>query len=166
MRRWTQSSPHALNFSRKKLYAAAGSTNLVKIISVSMGTKPKPVIPVVEVLAVTFVSLGLYLPFLSIQYDPNGLIEAMAVENGPLLNKNHMLFRPLGLLAWRALHLAGYTGNSLHVLQAISAVAGAFGIGFAFLAFRGLSESRASAYAGTAFLATSFTYWVSATDVF
>jgi hypothetical protein len=139
---------------------------LVKIIFVSMGTKPKPVIPVVEVLAVAFVSLGLYLPFLSIQYDTNGLIEAMAVENGPVLNKNHILFRPLGLLAWRASHLAGYTGNSLHVLQTISAVAGAFGIGFAFLAFRRLSVSRASAYAGTAFLATSFTYWVSATDVF
>jgi hypothetical protein len=131
-----------------------------------MGTKPKPVIPVVEVLAVTFVSLGLYLPFLSIQYDTNGLVEAMAVENGPLLNKNHMLFRPLGLLVWRALHLAGYTGNSLLVLQMISAVAGTFGIGFAFLAFRRLSATRAAAYAGTAFLATSFTYWVSATDVF
>ena len=68
----------------------------------SMGTKPKPVIHVVEALAVTLVSLGLYLPFLAMQYDPNGLIEAMAVENGRLLNKNHMLFRRLD--CWRGVH--------------------------------------------------------------
>lgn len=131
-----------------------------------MGTKPKPVIPVAEGSLVTLLSLGLYLPLLSIQYDTNGLVEAMAVERGPLLNKNHMLFRPLGMLVWRALQVAGYTGNSLHVLQTISAVAGALGIGFAFVAFRTISASRAAAYAGTVFLATSFTYWVSATDVF
>src|SRR5437879_3794758 len=69
--------------------------------------------PWVEFIAVTLLGLGLYTPFLSIQYDPNGIIEASAVENGPLLNKNHMLYRPLGLVAWRALRLAGYSGNSL-----------------------------------------------------
>jgi 2OG-Fe(II) oxygenase superfamily len=119
----------------------------------------------IEFVAVTVLALGLYLPFLSIRYDPNGLIEAMGVENGPLLNKNHMLYRPVGLLAWRALHLAGYSGNSLPVLQAINALAGALGVGLAFLAFRGLSSNRTAALMGAAFLGTSFTYWVSATDV-
>jgi hypothetical protein len=122
--------------------------------------------PLVEFVAVTVLALGLYLPFLSIQYDPNGLIEAMGIENGPLLNKNHMLYRPLGLFVWRVLHLLGFSGNSLPVLQAINAVAGALGVGFAFLAFRGLSANRAGALIGAAFLGTSFTYWVSATDVF
>jgi hypothetical protein len=131
-----------------------------------MGTTRKPVIPVTGFLTVTFAALCLYLPFVSIQYDTNGLVEAMAVEHGPLLNKNHMLFRPLGLLAWRVSHFAGHAGSSLHVLQVVSAAAGALGIGFAFLAFSSLSENRATACAGTAFLATSFTYWVSATDVF
>src|SRR5579883_2124749 len=86
---------------------------------------------VVELTVVTVLALGLYLPFLSIQYDPNGLVEAMSVENGPFLNKNHMLYRPLGLMAWRTLGRLGYSGNSLPVLQAIDAVAGALGVGFA-----------------------------------
>ena len=120
----------------------------------------------IEFLAVTVLALQLYLPFLSIQYDPNGLIEATGIENGPLLNKNYMLYRPLGLFAGRALHLAGYSGNSLPVLQAINAVAGALGVGFAFLAFRGLSANRTAALMGAGFLGTSFPYWVSATDVF
>jgi hypothetical protein len=128
-----------------------------------MGLKPRPW---VEFLVATIFALGLYIPFLSIQYDPNGIIEALAVENGPLLNKNHMLYRPLGLVAWRALQFAGYSGNSLRVLQVLSAVAGALGIGFAFLAFRGMSVNAAAAVMGAIFLSTSFTYWVSATDAF
>jgi hypothetical protein len=131
-----------------------------------MGRKPRRL---VEFLVVTVFALGLYIPFLSIQYDPNGIIEALAVQNGPLLNKNHMLYRPLGLVAWSALQRAGYTGDSLPVLtvlQVISAVAGALGLGFAFLAFRGLSVNAVAPVLGAVFLGTSFTYWVSATDAF
>ena len=121
--------------------------------------------PLIEFIGVTVLALGLYLPFLSIQYDVNGLIEAMSVEKGPLLNKNHMLFRPVGLLAWRGLHFAGYNGNSLRVLQVICAVAGALGVALTYVAFRALSTNRAAAAFGAAFLGTSFTYWVSSTDV-
>ena len=126
--------------------------------------RPKPG-PLPEFLVVTVFALGLYIPFPSIQYDPNGIVEALAVENGPLLNKNHMLYRPLGLVAWRALQRAGYSGDSLRVLQVLSAVAGAFGLGFAFLAFRKMSVNAEAAVTGAVFLGTSFTYWVSATDV-
>src|ERR1041385_8342969 len=119
----------------------------------------------IEFIGVTLLALGLYLPCLSIQYDVNELIEAMSVEKEPLLKKNHMLFRPVGLLAWRGLHLAGYNGNSLRVLQVISAVAGALGVALTYVAFRALSTNRAAAAFGAAFLGTSFTYWVSSTDV-
>jgi hypothetical protein len=122
--------------------------------------------PIVESLVVSALALGLYVPFLSIQYDPNGLIEVMSVEKGPLLNKNHMLFRPIGLLVWRALRAAGYSSNSLRVLQAIAAVAGGLGVGFAFEAFKQLSGNRSAGLAGAGFLAISFTYWVCSTDVF
>jgi hypothetical protein len=120
----------------------------------------------IEFVIVSAVALGLYLPFLSIQYDPNGLVEAMSVEHGPLLNKNHLLYRPVGLIAWRSLQRAGYSGNSLPLLQSIAAVTAALGVGFAFLAFAKLSIHRETAFFGAAFLATSYTYWFSATDVF
>src|SRR6185503_9983376 len=74
-------------------------------------------------------ALGLYLPFLSVQYDTNGIAEAVALEAGQLVNKNHMLYRPLGLLIYRALQHFGYAGNSLLVLQTLNAVCGAVGIG-------------------------------------
>src|SRR5262249_21743456 len=96
----------------------------------------------------------------------NGIVEAMSIENGPLLNKNHMLYRPLGLFVWRAARLAGYSGHSLILLQVINAAAAALGVGFAYLAFKCIAGSRGGALIGTALLATSFTYWVSATDVF
>ena len=121
---------------------------------------------VIEFVIVSALALGLYLPFLSVQYDPNGLIEAMSVEHGPLLNKNHMLYRPVGLIAWRSLQRAGYSGNSLPLLQVITALSGALGAGFAFLAFTKLSLRRDAPFAGAAFLAISYTYWFSATDVF
>lgn len=120
----------------------------------------------IEFLTVSVLALCLFLPFLAIQYDPNGLVEAMSIENGSLLNKNHMLYRPLGLLVWRAFQFAGYSGRSLIVLQGINAIAGTVGIGFAYLAFARMASSRRGALLGTLFLATSFTYWVSSTDVF
>ena len=117
-------------------------------------------------LLVTTVALLLYLPFLSVQYDTNGIIEATAVESGPLLNKNHLLYRPIGFLFWSAVRLAGYAGNSLHVLQCLTAIAGALGVGFAYLAFQSLVPSRSYAAAAALALGTSYTYWVTSTDVY
>jgi hypothetical protein len=126
-----------------------------------MATKTKT-----EFLLITLFSLLLYIPFLSIQYDTNGIIEATGVESGDLLNKNHMLYRPLGLLIWRALQFPGYGGKSLLILQILTAVAGALGVGFAYLAFRSLTPSRAYAAVAALALGTSYSYWTSSTDVF
>ena len=122
--------------------------------------------PATEFLLVTIFALALYLPLLSIQYDTNGVVEAMAVENGPLLNKNHLLYRPVGWLIWNLIRLAGYGGNSLIVLQSITAVAGALGVGFAYLAFKAVTPGRIYPAVGALALATSYSYWVTATDVF
>jgi hypothetical protein len=115
--------------------------------------------------AITIAALAFYVPFLAIQYDSNGIVEAVSVETGRLVNKNHMLYRPLGLLVWHGFTVAGYTGRSYVVLQTMTAVASALGVGFAYLAFTAVAEG-AVACAGAFFLATSFTYWVCATDVF
>src|SRR5947208_12820573 len=80
-----------------------------------------------EFAGVTIAALCLYLPFLSIQYDPNGVLEAMSIESGTVLNKNHILYRPLGLLVWRVAQVFGYHGPSLPVLQIITGIAGALG---------------------------------------
>ena len=119
--------------------------------------------PVVIVIAL---ALGLYLPFLSIQYDTNGIVEAASIESGALLSKNHMLYRPVGLFVWRASRLAGYTGPSLIVLQMINAITGAIGVGLAYLAFLRIGGSRSVAAIGALFLGSSFSWWVTATDVF
>ena len=49
-----------------------------------------------EWVLVTAISLVLFLPFLSQQYDTNGLVEALAVESRDLFNKNHVLYRFVG----------------------------------------------------------------------
>jgi hypothetical protein len=117
-----------------------------------------------EALIASALALGLYLPFLSIQYDTNGMAEAAALEAGQLINKNHMLYRPIGVAAYRAAQYFGYAGNSLHVLQIINAVCGAAGIGFAYAVFKWATRDRTAATIGVFWLGSSFMYWVFSTD--
>jgi len=119
---------------------------------------------VTEAIAVGVLALGLYFPFLSIQYDTNGIAEAVALEAGQLINKNHMLYRPIGLLVYRALQHFGYAGNSLTVLQTINAICGAAGVGLGYAVFKWGTRQMGAAVAGSLFLATSFMYWVFSTD--
>jgi hypothetical protein len=77
-----------------------------------------------------------------------------------------MIYRPLGLLVWRTAQFAGYDESSLTLLQAFNALAGAIGVGLAYVAFKRTAGNRAAALIGAVFIATSFTFWVCATDVF
>src|SRR5436190_18192198 len=129
-----------------------------------MSKRPSEFSTALEAAIVAILALGLYLPFLSIQYDTNGIAEAVALEAGQLVNKNHMLYRPLGLLIYRSLQHFGYAGNSLLVLQTINAVCGAAAIGLAYAVFKFAARDRASAAVGSFFLATSFAYWLFSTD--
>ena len=112
-------------------------------------------------LAVTGLALLCYLPFLALEYDLNGLREAAAVEAGgaALFFPNHPLYRPLGALLYSAGRSLGLVDRSLQVLQPLTAVSAALGVGFAFLAYRALCGSIALAACGAIWLATSWAYW-------
>jgi len=114
---------------------------------------------------VTLACLALYLPFLSLQYDTNGLIEALAVESGQLFHKNHLLYRVVGYAAYRGLQFAGYSGRAIVVLQVLNAVCGALGVGFAYTAYKRVTHRTAAALAGALLFGGSFIYWLFSTDV-
>jgi hypothetical protein len=77
-----------------------------------------------------------------------------------------MGYRPIGALAWKAAEGLGYEGRSLWILQALSAVAGALAVSFAFVAFRRLSGGSRPAAGGAFFLATTSYFWASCVDAF
>lgn len=119
------------------------------------------------VLQFTFVfllSLACYLPFLSLQYDTNGIIEALAVETGQLFHKNHLIYRAVGYLAYRGFQLAGYSGRAIVVLQALNAVCGALGVAFAYAVYKKVTRQTAAAIAGALLFGGSFIYWLFSTD--
>ncbi|MHB1130994.1 MAG: hypothetical protein ACYC4L_01220 [Chloroflexota bacterium] len=112
------------------------------------------------------IGLMLYLPLLSHWYDLNGLYEARAVDTGiGLLSPNHMLFRPIGFLVLRFLGAVGYVGLSVGIMQVVTAICGAFGLGFAYLLFRRLSGSTGAALALSTGMGITSSYWVYSTDI-
>lgn len=117
--------------------------------------------------AMTLVCLILYLPFLSMQWDLNGIIEAQSVEAGgtDLFSPNHMLYRPFSFMILKLWQAMGYTGHSVVVLQYITTVAGAVGIGLFFLALCQFTEDVVVSMLGAVFLATSWSYWKFSLDV-
>jgi hypothetical protein len=129
-----------------------------------MSKKPSERAAAAESALVALLALALYLPFLAIQYDTNGVAEAAALEAGQMVNKNHMLYRPIGFLIYRGLQHFGYAGKSLLVLQTMNAVCGAIGIGLAYALFKFVTGEKAAAAVGSFWLATSFTYWIFSTD--
>ena len=117
-----------------------------------------------EASVVGVLAAGLFLPFLAVQYDTNGIAEAANLEAGQLVNKSHILYRPVGLVIYRALQHLGYAGNSLLVLQTLNAVCGAVGIGFAYAVFKWAARDRTAAAFGAFWLATSFVDWIFSTE--
>jgi hypothetical protein len=118
----------------------------------------------VEFAAITLFALGIFLPFLAIQYDTNGIDEAQLLEAGRLFHKNHMLHLPLAYSVYRTAKVAGYSGNSLRILQVMNAMFGAIGIGLCYIAFKKIVSDRTVAALGSFWLATSFNYWYFSTD--
>lgn len=115
--------------------------------------------------ACTAMAFLLYAPFLAIQYDTNGIVEAQGVEGGLLVPHNHILYRPIGRSVYSAARALGYAGNSLWILQILNAVLGAAGIGLAYLIFERVTRHKLAAAGATFWLATSFQYWYVSTDV-
>jgi len=113
------------------------------------------------------VGLALYIPWLAVHHDRDGLREALAVESARpafIFDSNHLLFRPAGWVAWRAAATFGYDGRVLPVLQLISAVFAALTISFQYLVCCNLTRSRALALLGALGLAVSSATWYQATN--
>jgi hypothetical protein len=118
-----------------------------------------------ELLLVAGAFLLLYLPFLSIDYDANGLIEAMNLETGARLSPNHILYGLVGRAIYSVAQSFGYGGKAIVVLQVLNAVCGAIAVALACAAFTALGASRRAALAAAALWGTSFIYWYFSTDV-
>jgi hypothetical protein len=109
--------------------------------------------------------LAIYIPFRSIDFDANGVIEAASLESGHLFTRNHITYRFAGSVVYRVAQQAGYSGRSIYLLQTLDGVCGAAGVALAFFAFLQLGASRRSAFAGAVLWGTSFIYWYFSTDV-
>ena len=116
-------------------------------------------------LLLTGCGLLLYAPFLAIQYDTNGVLEAESLESGVLVSHNHMAYRPIGNLLYNAAQMLGYSGTSLLILQFFNAVCGALSVGFCYVSFERLLQSRVSAVIASLWWGTTFTAWYVSTDV-
>lgn len=113
-------------------------------------------------------ALLLYLPFRSIQWDLNGITEAQAVETGgtELVSPNHMLYRPLGSVILGLSRWVGYAGHSSEILQYLTLVMASLGIGLVWVWVHNLNENTVVASFASAFLATTWAYWVFSTDIY
>jgi len=116
----------------------------------------------------TVAGLGLYLGFLSTSYDPNGVIEAEAVERdgAALFSPNHILYRPLVRLVGTSLGAAGYEDRSIVFAQITAAVFGALGMGLFYWWLRPLINHEVVAVLVTLGFGTSWAYWVFSTDAY
>lgn len=115
------------------------------------------------------VALVLYLPFLTRNYDLNGLVEAAALRSGrpgDLFTPNHMLYRPIAFAVQSFLRALGWDAGIVGLLQTLSAIFGALGAGFAYLAFQRLTANSFIAAWTSLGLAVSWSYWTLSTDVY
>jgi hypothetical protein len=119
---------------------------------------------------ISLVALGmfLYLGFLSVNYDLNGITEVRAIERGgsSLFPPSHMLYRPLVWSIYTVAQAAGYSGRSIVPAQVTTAVCGALGLGLFYWWVCGFIERPAIACAASLGFGTSWAYWVFSTDVF
>ncbi len=106
-----------------------------------------------------------YMPFRSIQWDPNGLSEALGIQNGFLFHPNHLLYRPLGQLIFSFTHAIGLNLPLEIVLQYITAFSAAVSLCFLFAAYVHITKSPTAAALATLLLAVSWSYWSYSTDI-
>jgi hypothetical protein len=123
----------------------------------------------VTFVVIVLAGLGLYLPLLSRNYDLNGMAEATGVSSGrggELFRPNHMLYRPIGYVVQQGLAVVGIHAGAVVLLQVLSAVFGALGLGFTYLMLDRLVENRSITIWTTLLLGVSWSYWTMSTDVY
>lgn len=117
-----------------------------------------------SLLLLSALALFLYAPFLAIQYDTNGMVEAQSMERGDLLPHNHLAYRPIGFVLYSIAKQLGYSGNSLLVFQVFNAVCGALTVGLCYLAFTRLMIRPFTAAIASLWWGTTFIAWYISTD--
>jgi hypothetical protein len=127
--------------------------------------RPRTRWPIKDFLLVFFTFLLLYLPFLSIDLDANGVIEAANLNPGSPISRNHIIYGVVGKTLYRALQLLGFHGRSVDALQLLNAICGALGVALAFFAFQKLGATRRAALLASVLWGTSFIYWLYSTDI-
>jgi hypothetical protein len=80
-----------------------------------------------DALLIFIAFLAFYIPFRSIDFDANGVIEAASLESGHLFTRNHIAYRFAGSVIYRVAKWAGYSGRSIYLLQTLDGVCGAAG---------------------------------------
>jgi len=123
---------------------------------------------VIFLIVVTF-GLCIYLPLLSRNYDLNGLAEVTGLNSGrpgELFLSNHMLYRPIAYAVRQTLAAFGITVSGVSLLQVLSAIFGALGLGFSFMAIDRIVENRSIAFWVSLILGVSWSYWTMSTDVY
>jgi len=79
---------------------------------------------------------------------------------------NHMLYRPVGYFLWQTLEAVGIHVGVIPFLQALSAIFGALGLGFTYIALERLTANRTIAVWMSLALGVSWSYWTLSTDVY
>src|SRR4029453_12116775 len=122
-----------------------------------MNSRPRFVI----FLIVVSFGLFIYLPLLSKNYDLNGLAEVKGLNSGrpgELFLPNHMLYRPIAYAVRQALAAVGIAVGAVSLLQVLSAIYGALGLGFSFLALERIVGNRSIAFWASLVLGVSLFY--------
>ncbi|MFW5703432.1 MAG: hypothetical protein ACOCXQ_01220 [Patescibacteria group bacterium] len=113
-------------------------------------------------------SLLLYLPFLSVQYDLNGINEAEAIRNGDLIARNHLLYRPVAAtVLWFFSHyVAGDPQKYYVALQVLTAVTAGLSVAVLFIFLRRHAKHSMVAAVGVFWFATTPSFWRFSIDVY
>lgn len=114
------------------------------------------------------IGLVIYVGLRSQNYDFNGFIETIAIEEGgaSLFSPNHLVYRPIIAFFYSLMQSAGYVGLSLPIAQVVTAVSASIGLALFFWWIRQIVDKPLIAVIATIGFGTSWAYWVFSIDVF
>jgi hypothetical protein len=116
-------------------------------------------------LALALTATVIYLLFLSINYDSNGILIARGVESGDPVHANHMLFEITGSAVLYLARILGHDGAAFTMLQILAALCGGLTLGGTYLVARHIGADRGPALVAAGWLGTTWAFWNWSTNV-